>query len=130
MSSAGEARLRWRLLQIPIAKPAEFRTLDTIHYGMVTAFGASRDGTRLASADLEGKLYLWDLARGGPPESLSPGGIVLSLGFSPDGRTLVVGTAGDGAGRKEPSPDLGRCHAQAGAKRTAAGPGACLRHQP
>ena len=100
VSTAGEPRLRWRLLQIPIAKPAEFRTLDTIHYGMVTALGASRDGTRLASADLEGRLYLWDLARGGPPKSLSPGGIVLSLGFSPDGRTLVMGTAGDGAERK------------------------------
>jgi hypothetical protein len=93
-SEPGEVRLRWRLLQIRVDQPGDFRALDTIHYGLVTAMAASPDGARLASADSEGHLYLWDLAHGGSVESLPSAGIVLALCFSPDGGTLVVGTLG------------------------------------
>ena len=58
---------------------------------MVSALAASADGSRLASADLAGNLYLWDVAGGGV-ERLQPAAPVLSLCFSPDGRTLAAGT--------------------------------------
>ena len=66
-SNPGETRLRWRLVEINVADPTDFHALDTIHYGLVTALAASADGKWLASADAEGKLYLWDRAgnRGG-----------------------------------------------------------------
>ena len=99
-SNPGELRLRWRLLQVRIADPTDFHAWETIHYGLVTAMAASPDGARLASADAEGHLYAWDLRRGGPPEPLQPGGGVLSLAFSPDGRTLVAGTLASGTGIK------------------------------
>ncbi len=94
-----DGRLGWKLQQIGMDNPAAFRTLDTVHQGMVSGLAATRDGRLLASADLAGKLYLWDLKAGTPPAELDPQGIVLSLSFSPDGRTLAVGTAVD-PGRK------------------------------
>jgi WD40 repeat protein len=91
------ARLGWKLQQIGMANPAAFRTLETVHQGMVSALAATRDGALLASADLAGKLYLWDLKAGTPPAELDAQGTVLSLSFSPDGRTLAAGTAVDPA---------------------------------
>ena len=99
-SNPGESRLRWRLLRVRIADTSDFHALEVMHFGLVTALAASPDGNRLASADAEGHLYLWDLAQGGPPVSLEPGRGVLSLSFSPDGRTLVVGTLAGGADGK------------------------------
>ena len=88
-------RLGWKLHRIAVDKPSVFRSLDSVHHGMVSALAASRDGTRLASADLAGKLLLWALKGDGPPAELDPQAIVRSLCFSPDGRTLVAGTAID-----------------------------------
>ncbi len=87
--------LGWKLQRIPLEKAEGLRTLDVVHQGVVTALAASRDGTLLASADLSGKLFLWDLKADGPPAELDPKGIVLSLSFSPDGQTLAAGTAVD-----------------------------------
>ncbi len=67
-------------------RPGFPHVLDTIHYGMVSALAASPDGARLASADLEGNLYLWDLASG-RAERLETAAPVVSLAFSPDGNT-------------------------------------------
>ncbi|MGA2255498.1 MAG: hypothetical protein ABSG53_12605, partial [Thermoguttaceae bacterium] len=91
VSKASDARLRWQLMRIRAADPTDFRALEAVHNGLVTALAASKDGARLASADAEGHLYLWNLAQGGPPKLLQSGGGVLSLCFSPDGRTLVAG---------------------------------------
>ncbi len=105
-SRPGESRLRWQLVEIKASDPTVFHALDTIHYGMVTALAASRDGKRLASADAEGKLYLWDLAAdppaaARPPKTLASGRGLLSLDFSPDGRTLVAGTLTAADGKSE-----------------------------
>jgi WD40 repeat protein len=100
-SNPGERRLRWRLVEINVADPSDFHALETIHYGIVTALAASPDGARLASADAEGKLYLWDRTHGGPPQALASDHGVLSLCFSPDGRTLLAGTLAGSDGKSQ-----------------------------
>jgi WD40 repeat protein len=85
-------RLRWQLMAIQLADTQSYRTLKTVHFGMVSALAATADGSRLASADLEGNLYLWDL-RSGRADRLESPAPVLSLCFSPDGGTLAAGTA-------------------------------------
>ena len=87
-----DGRLRWRLQEVNLADPTDHRTHDTFHYGMVTALAADPGGWRLASADLEGNLYLWDVGLGAKVRRLAAGQVVLSLAFSPDGKTLAVGT--------------------------------------
>jgi WD40 repeat protein/serine/threonine protein kinase len=56
----------------------------------------SPDGSLLASGDEDGNAHLWDLATGrllrtftGPPDGHKP---TTGLAFSPDGRTLAIGT--------------------------------------
>ena len=130
VSNAGDARLRWQLMRIPVAGPEEFRRLETVHNGLVTALAASKDGARLASADAEGHLYLWDLAHGGPPKLLQSGGGVLSLCFSPDGQTLVAGLLAECRGRAGATSSLGRSHAGLDEKSVAPGPRLCMCRQP
>ena len=84
---------------------ADFRALDTIHYGLVTALAASPDGTRLASADAERRTLPL-----GPRPSAEPAGRsshadrgVLSLAFQPrrpDARRRHAGRQGR---RQEPT---------------------------
>lgn len=93
-------RLLWKLQRLPIAHPEQAQTLDTLHRGMVTAIAASRDGRHLASADLAGHLFLWDLGAA-TVRPVQPGATVLSLAFAPGGDSLAVGTAqraGNGTG--------------------------------
>ena len=99
-------RLRWQLMAIQLADTQRYRTLKTVHFGMVTALAATADGSRLASADLEGNLYLWDL-RSGRAERLESPAPVLSLCFSPDGGTLAAGTAV--AHRERTAPRKANC---------------------
>jgi WD40 repeat protein len=87
-----DGRLIWNLQSIRLGNPAEVATWPTVHHRMVSALAASRDGKRLVSADLEGKLFLWDLGAA-KAQPLDAGAPVLSAAFSPDGRTLAIGTA-------------------------------------
>ena len=69
------------------------------HRRMVTALAGSRSGTRLASADEYGSLFVWeagDTLRGFQVPLSQP---VTALAFSPDAKYLVVGTA---AGKDRP----------------------------
>lgn len=89
--SAG--RLQWHLRRIRLDGPDQSKTLPVVHHGLVTALAASGDGSRLASADWQGNLFIWDLGRGVLLETLRPKAIVLCLSFSPDGKKLLAGTA-------------------------------------
>ena len=76
-----------------------------LHRGMVTAFAYSHSGTRLASADLkrfkgtDGKIlyrfFVWDLQSGQRTMQLIDR-LPLSLAFSGNGQTLLVGTSRSG----------------------------------
>jgi len=91
-----QERPLWKLARIGIADRKDFHAMDTVHHGIVTALAVSRDGLKMASADLQGNLYLWDLSGDGRvAKRLEPGGVVLSAVFSPDGKTLVAGTTRD-----------------------------------
>ena len=70
------------------------------HEGLVTAVTYSRDGTRLATAGVDGTARIWDAASGDPIRTirvLPRGGDapVTALAFSADGDWLVVGAAAD-----------------------------------
>lgn len=88
-------RLRWQLKLLRLDDPQQTRALAAVHDGLVTALAASRDGTKLASADLQGNLRVWDLAGGTdrPPTIFQAKPFALSLCFSPDAKILVAGTA-------------------------------------
>ena len=101
-SETADAPLVWKLRRIDVTDPRSFRDFDGPHHGIVTALAATPDGLRLASADLAGNLYLWDLSGDAgderpQPVALTPEAIVISICFSPDGKTLVAGTAVGGA---------------------------------
>ena len=84
---------QWHLRRIRLDALDESKTLSTVHHGQVTALAASKDGSRLASADWQGNLFIWDLDRGALLETLRPRATVLCLAFSPDGKQLLAGTA-------------------------------------
>ncbi|HUY34302.1 MAG TPA: hypothetical protein VMV69_16265 [Pirellulales bacterium] len=89
----GDGRPRWKLQRIGLANRNDVKTFDTVHVGMVTALAASADGRRLASADQDGKLFVWDLTPNLQVRAFEPGRVVLSLAFGLDGKTLAAGTA-------------------------------------
>ncbi len=88
-----KGRRQWRLRRLRLDAPHESKTLSTVHHGLVTALAASSDGSRLASADWHGNLFIWDLDRGTLLETLRPRATVLCLAFSPDANQLLAGTA-------------------------------------
>ncbi|MEX2118700.1 MAG: hypothetical protein WD847_03745 [Pirellulales bacterium] len=87
-----QAKLTWKLQRIALDDRKDVATLPTVHQDAVTALATSDDGARMASADNQGNLYLWDVESSSAVR-LARGPVVLSLAFSPDGRTLVAGTA-------------------------------------
>lgn len=88
----GDGLPQWRLRKIALDDVEQAETLPSLHRGMVVALAASADGRRLASADVQGNSWLWNLAQPERPTPLAQGQLVRALAFSPDGNTLVAGT--------------------------------------
>ena len=97
---SGSGDLDWRLQEIVLASPQKYRTLRTPHRGLVTALSASADGKRLASADLRGNVYVFNLAAGEQPVRLNTKLVGRSLALSPDGAKLAIGTMVDDKTKK------------------------------
>ena len=97
--SESDGRFRWQLRLIGLSDHEDVRTLQTVHYGMVTALAVSPGpaAARMASVDLEGNLYLWDLKGDPSAKRLGKKKIIPAICFSPDGRRLIVGTAATGS---------------------------------
>jgi len=60
------------------------------HEGPVIAL-ARGAGTMLASAGADGKVLIWDVAEGKPKQTITPGGTIRVLAFSPEGTFLAGG---------------------------------------
>jgi WD40 repeat protein/uncharacterized caspase-like protein len=68
------------------------------HSADIPAVGFSPDGTTFASASLDGKVRLWQVRDGKlhpGKELFCPGDQFYSVAFSPDGKVLLAGTAGE-----------------------------------
>lgn len=91
--TADDGLPQWRLRRTALDDAKQTDVFPAIHRGMITALASSADGRRLASADLHGNLWLWNLAQPARPTRLAAGQVPRALAFSPDGRTLVAGTA-------------------------------------
>jgi WD40 repeat protein len=98
-----DQKLIWkiRLFDVPTGRPG--RTLEPDHVGLVKALASSADGRWLSSADLDGRIHLWDLSAADPwGRRIAENVPVQSLGLGPAGEVLVVGTfAPDGQGSTE-----------------------------
>jgi WD40 repeat protein len=79
------------LLDLPSGKVRA--TLDG-HSGGIGTVAFAADGSYLASGSSDGTVKLWDVATGRQKKTLNLGQSVSALTFSPDGRTLAVGTWG------------------------------------
>ena len=91
-----QGRLQWKLRKQQLSNPEQVETLGPIHFGLVTALATSADGRQFASADSFGALHLWQTGPQVTSQALNPERMVLSLAFTPDGKTLVAGTAATG----------------------------------
>ncbi|HKB39222.1 MAG TPA: WD40 repeat domain-containing protein, partial [Gemmataceae bacterium] len=80
---------------LPPGAVARLGSVRWRHVGGAVELVFSPDGRRLASADLDGPILLWDVASGqevlrlGGPRHVFPGAV--KLAFSPDGKTLATG---------------------------------------
>ncbi|CAN5278082.1 hypothetical protein BH10PLA2_BH10PLA2_07200 [soil metagenome] len=65
------------------------------HSNYIYPVAYSPDGRWLASGSWDGTVRIWDAATGEPCASLAHPGVVLDMAFTPDGKSLATGGAGD-----------------------------------
>ncbi len=94
-------RPQWKLRKQSVTDPTQVTTFDTLHANPLSAIAVTNDGRRLATADGAGTVHLWTAGQPPTVEPLAPGRPALSLAFTPDGKSLLVGLMADGAGASE-----------------------------
>ena len=67
------------------------QVLETAFSDAVSAMAFSPNGTVLATGHYDGRIQLWDVAKGSPLISMQPGGVISSLAFNRDGSLLASG---------------------------------------
>lgn len=93
----------WQIDIVDPKEPARRRRLATDHAGVVMAIDASPDGRHLASADLAGNVFTWDLEAAEPrPTTFKVSPAAESLAIAPDGLSVVIGIAARTAGGAPP----------------------------
>jgi WD40 repeat protein/serine/threonine protein kinase len=107
IASAGEGNPYWKSQGPDSIKPGEvilwdaltgerLRTLSGFQH-LVWGIAFSPDGKRLATASLDGKVRVWDVAAGKELFSKDASGGAYCVAFSPDGQLLAAGEGDGGA---------------------------------
>jgi WD40 repeat protein len=81
----------WKLERIDLRTLNRELLEGATHYGMVTALAVTADGTRMASADRFGNLFVWNLAGTPRATQLRQDLPLTSLSFAKNGRLLAAG---------------------------------------
>lgn len=106
----------WQIDIVDPGEPNRSRRLATDHAGVVMALDASPDGRWLASADLQGNVFVWDLdAAALPPTTFKVSPAAESIAIAPDGSSLAVGIAARAGGGAPPRLEV--WDVKAGARR-------------
>lgn len=93
----------WRIEIVDPREPNRRRRLAADHAGVVMALDASPDGRWLASADLAGNVFIWDLEAAEPrPTTFKVSPAAESLAIAPDGLAVAVGVAKPAGGGAAP----------------------------
>jgi WD40 repeat protein len=93
----------WRIEIVDPQEPNRRRRLAAEHAGVVMALDASPDGRRLASADLAGNVFIWDLEAAEPrPTAFKVSPAAESLAIAPDGLAVAIGVAMPAGGGAAP----------------------------
>ncbi len=107
VSPEGAAVEVWQLDIVDPREPARRRRLVTDHAGVVMALDASPDGRHLASADLAGNVFIWDLAAADQrPTTFKVSPAAESIAIAPDGLSVAVGIAAPAAGGALPRLEI------------------------
>ena len=92
MLAVGTSDGRVRLLDIETRE----RVIDVVAHDCVSCLAVSRNGTLLASSGIDGRIKLWDVARGAELLCFEhPAGPVTSLSLAPSGLSLASGGVGE-----------------------------------
>ena len=97
----------WHLEIVDPQEPTRRRRLETDHAGVVLALDAAPGGGRLASADLAGNVFVWDLGAAEPrPTTFKVSPAAESLAIAPDGLSVAIGIAAPADGRSPPRLEI------------------------
>jgi WD40 repeat protein len=97
----------WRIDIVDPQEPNRRRRLAADHAGVVMTLDASPDGRWLASADLAGNVFVWDLGAAEPrPTTFKVSPAAESLAIAPDGLSVAFGIAARSAGGAAPRLEI------------------------